>query len=89
MDPAPPGTELAPTKPKAPAFSKNSTPSEAQRQAIDLLEAIPADTLQGRRKLLLDAARSLIAYVEKAGIRTGWVPTERARRVLPPSLGGS
>jgi integrase len=86
-----------------------------QRQAIDLLEAIPADTLQGQRdlalmsvffltgcrvsavvgacvghletdgvehylhvtekrnkkwrKLLLDAARPLLAYVEKAGIQ--------------------
>ena len=100
---------------KAPGFQKNSTPSLTQRQAIDLLEAIPADTLQGRRdlalmsvffltgcrvsavvgacvghletdgvehylhvtekrnkrrrKLLLDAARPLLAYLERAGIR--------------------
>ena len=99
---------------KAPGFQKNSTPSLTQRQAIDLLEAIPADTLQGqrdlalmsvffltgcrvsavtaacvghletdgvehylhvtekrnkkRRKLLLDAARPLLAYVAQAGI---------------------
>ena len=99
---------------KAPGVQKNSTPSLTQRQAIALLEAIPADTLQGRRdlalmsvffltgcrvsavvaacvghletdgvehylnvtekrgkrrrKLLLDAARPLLAYVAQAGI---------------------
>jgi site-specific recombinase XerD len=99
---------------KASGVQKNSTPSLTQRQAIDLLEAIPADTLQGqrdlalmsvffltgcrvsaitaacvghletdgvehylhvtekrnkkRRKLLLDAARPLLAYVAQAGI---------------------
>jgi integrase/recombinase XerC len=93
---------------------KNSTPSLTQQQAIALLEAIPPDTLQGRRdlalmsvffltgcrvsavvaacvghletdgvehylhvtekrnkrrrKLLLDAARPLLAYVAQAGI---------------------
>jgi integrase/recombinase XerD len=100
---------------KAPGFQKNSTPSLTQRQAIDLLEAIPAETLQGqrdlalmsvffltgcrvsavtaacvghletdgvehylhvtekrnkkRRKLLLDAARPVLAYVAQAGIK--------------------
>jgi integrase len=94
---------------------KNATPSLTQRQAVALLEAIPADTLQGlrdlammsvffltgcrvsavtgacvghlefdgvehflhvtekrgkkRRKILLDAARPVLAYVERAGIR--------------------
>ena len=38
---------------KAPGFQKNSTPSLTQRQAIDLLEAIPAETLQGQRDLAL------------------------------------
>ena len=100
---------------KAAGVQKNSTPSLTQRQAIDLLDAIPADTLQGqrdlalmsvffltgcrvsaitaacvghletdgvehyvnvtekrnkkRRKLLLDAARPLLAYIERAGIK--------------------
>jgi integrase len=99
---------------KASGVQKNSTPSLTQRQAIALLEAIPADTLQGqrdlalmsvffltgcrvsaitaacvghletdgvehylhvtekrnkrRRKLLLDAARPLLAYIAQAGI---------------------
>ena len=99
---------------KAPGVQKNSTPSLTQRQAIALLEAIPADTLQGirdlalmsvffitgcrvsavtgacvghletdgvehylhvtekrnkkRRKILLDAARPVRAYLERAGI---------------------
>src|SRR3954470_7823276 len=99
---------------KAAGVQKNSTPSLTQKQAIALLEAIPADTLQGqrdlalmsvffltgcrvsavvaacvghletdgvehylnvtekrnkrRRKLLLDAARPLLAYVAQAGI---------------------
>jgi len=93
---------------------KNSTPSLTQRQAIALLEAIPTDSLQGkrdlalmsvffltgcrvsavigacvghletdgvehylhvtekrnkkRRKILLDAARPVLAYVKSAGI---------------------
>src|SRR5437868_3838066 len=100
---------------KAPGVQKNSTPSLTQRQAIALLEAIPADTLQGirdlalmsvffltgcrvsavvgacvghletdgvehflhvtekrnkkRRKILLGAARPVLAYVQRAGIR--------------------
>ena len=100
---------------KANGVQKNSTPSLTQRQAIDLLEAIPTKTMQGqrdlalmsvffltgcrvsaitaacvghletdgvehylhvtekrnkkRRKLLLDAARPLLAYVERAGIK--------------------
>jgi site-specific recombinase XerD len=99
---------------KAPGVQKNATPSLAQKQAIALLEAIPADTLQGirdlalmsvffltgcrvsavvgacvghletdgvehflhvtekrnkkRRKILLDAARPVLAYVQRAGI---------------------
>ena len=99
---------------KAPGVQKNSTPSLTQKQAIALLEAIPADTLQGirdlalmsvffltgcrvsavtgacvghletdgvehflhvtekrnkkRRKILLDAARPVLAYVARAGI---------------------
>src|SRR5205823_14743906 len=95
---------------KAPAVQKNATPSLTQKQAIALLEAIPADTLQGirdlalmsvffltgcrvsavvgacighletdgvehflhvtekRRKILLDAARPVLAYVQRAGI---------------------
>src|SRR5512144_1416341 len=99
---------------KAAGVQKNSTPSLTQRQAVALLEAIPADTLQGirdlalmsvffltgcrvsavvgacvghletdgvehylhvtekrnkkRRKILLDAARPLRAYIEQAGI---------------------
>src|SRR3954471_12835771 len=99
---------------KAPGVQKNATPSLTQKQAIALLEAIPADTLQGlrdlalisvffltgcrvsavtgacvghletdgvehylhvtekrnkkRRKILLDAARPLLAYVARAGI---------------------
>jgi site-specific recombinase XerD len=99
---------------KAPQVQKNSTPSLTQKQAVALLEAIPADTLQGirdlalmsvffitgcrvsavvgacvghletdgvehylhvtekrgkkRRKILLDAARPLLAYVARAGI---------------------
>ncbi len=99
---------------KAPAVQKNSTPSLTQKQAIAMLEAIPADTLQGirdlammsvffltgcrvsavtgacvghletdgvehflhvtekrnkkRRKILLDAARPVLAYVARAGI---------------------
>jgi site-specific recombinase XerD len=99
---------------KAPPVQKNSTPSLTQRQAVALLEAIPADTLQGirdlalmsvffitgcrvsavvgacvghletdgvehylhvtekrgkkRRKILLDAARPVLAYVSRAGI---------------------
>jgi site-specific recombinase XerD len=38
---------------KAPPVQKNSTPSLTQRQAVALLEAIPADTLQGIRDLAL------------------------------------
>jgi integrase/recombinase XerD len=99
---------------KAPRVQKNSTPSLTQKQAIALLEAIPADTLQGirdlammsvffltgcrvsavtgacvghletdgvehflhvtekrnkkRRKILLDAARPVLAYIQRAGI---------------------
>src|SRR4051812_2178085 len=99
---------------KAPGVQKNATPSLTQKQAIALLEAIPADTLQGlrdlalmsvffltgcrvsavvgacvghletdgvehylhvtekrnkkRRKILLDAARPVLAYVARAGI---------------------
>jgi site-specific recombinase XerD len=98
----------------APGVEKNSTPSLTQRQAVALLEAIPADTLQGvrdfalmsvffmtgcrvsavvaacvghletdgvehylnvtekrhkkRRKILLDAARAVRAYLDRAGI---------------------
>ena len=100
---------------KAAGVQKNSTPSLTKQQAIALLEAIPADTLQGirdlalisvffltgcrvsavigacvghlehdgvehylhvtekrnkrRRKILLDAARPVLAYVARAGIR--------------------
>ena len=100
---------------KAPGVQKNSTPSLTKLQAIALLEAIPADTLQGirdlalmsvffltgcrvsavigacvghlesdgvehylhvtekrnkqRRKILLDAARAVLTYVARAGIR--------------------
>src|SRR5947209_9821203 len=99
---------------KAPPVQKNSTPSLTQKQAVAMLEAIPADTLQGirdlalmsvffltgcrvsavvgacvghletdgvehylhvtekrnkkRRKILLDAARPVLAYVQRAGI---------------------
>src|SRR4051812_7102762 len=99
---------------KAAGVQKNSTPSLTQRQAVALLEAIPADTLQGirdlalmsvffltgcrvsavvgacvghletdgvehylhvtekrgekRRKILLDAARPVLAYVQRAGL---------------------
>ena len=99
---------------QAPGVQKNSTPSLTQKQAIALLEAMPADTLQGirdlammsvffltgsrvsavtgacvghletdgvehflhvtekrnkkRRKILLDAARPVLAYVQRAGI---------------------
>src|SRR6478752_5308391 len=99
---------------KAPGVQKNATPSLTQKQAIALLEAIPADTLQGirdlammsvffltgcrvsavvgacvghletdgvehflhvtekrnkkRRKIVLDAARPVLAYVARAGI---------------------
>src|SRR5512135_3024640 len=99
---------------KAPPVQKNSTPCLTERQAISLLEAIPAETLQGirelalmsvffitgcrvsaivgasvghletdgvehylhvaekrnkkRRKILLDAARPVRAYIERAGI---------------------
>ncbi|HWB10522.1 MAG TPA: tyrosine-type recombinase/integrase [Pirellulales bacterium] len=99
---------------KAATVQKNSTPALTQRQAIDLLEAIPTDTLQGkrdlamlsvffltgcrvsavtsacvghlefdgvehylhvtekrnrkRRKILLDAARPVLAYVNASGI---------------------
>jgi site-specific recombinase XerD len=100
---------------KAPGVQKNATPSLTKLQAIDLLKAIPTDTLQGlrdlammsvffltscrvsavtgacvghlehdgvdhylnvtekrnkkRRKILLDAARPLLAYIERAGIK--------------------
>jgi integrase/recombinase XerD len=100
---------------KAPGVQKNATPSLTQRQAIALLEAIPTDSLQGkrdfalmsvffltgcrvsavtgacvghletdgidhylnvtekrnrkRRKILLDAARPVLAYVARAGIK--------------------
>jgi site-specific recombinase XerD len=100
---------------KASGIQKNSTPSLTQRQAVALLEAIPAETLQGlrdlalmsvffltgcrvsavvgacvghletdgvehylhvtekrnkkRRKILLDAARPVLAYVQRAGIQ--------------------
>src|SRR4051812_32530537 len=99
---------------KAAGVQKNSTPSLTQRQAVALLEAIPADTLQGirdlalmsvffltgcrvsavigacvghletdgvehylnvtekrnkkGRKILLDAARPVLAYLARAGI---------------------
>jgi site-specific recombinase XerD len=99
---------------KAPPVKKNSTPDLTQKQAIDLLEAVPTDTLQGlrdfailsvffltgcrvsavigacvghlehdgvehylhvtekrnkkQRKILLDAARPVRAYVERAEI---------------------
>jgi site-specific recombinase XerD len=99
---------------KAPEVQKNSTPSLTKQQAVSLLEAIPADTLQGirdlalmsvffitgcrvsavigacvghletdgvehflhvtekrnkkRRKILLDAARPVLSYLERAGI---------------------
>jgi integrase/recombinase XerD len=100
---------------KAAGVLKNSTPSLTRLQAIDLLKAIPTDTLQGlrdlammsvffltgcrvsavtgacvghlehdgvehflhvtekrnkkRRKILLDAARPVLAYLDKAGIK--------------------
>jgi site-specific recombinase XerD len=100
---------------KAPGVQKNATPSLTQRQAIQLLEAIPTDSVQGirdlammsvffltgcrvsavtracvghletdgvdhylnvtekrnrkRRKILLDAARPVLAYVARAGIK--------------------
>src|SRR4051794_17280838 len=38
---------------KAPGVQKNATPSLTQKQAIGLLEAMPADTLQGIRDLAL------------------------------------
>jgi site-specific recombinase XerD len=38
---------------KAPGVQKNATPSLTQKQAIQLLEAIPSDTLQGIRDLAL------------------------------------
>src|SRR5437868_7134976 len=38
---------------KAPGVQKNATPSLTQKQAMALLEAIPADTLQGIRDLAL------------------------------------
>ena len=38
---------------KAPPVPKNATPSLTQKQAIALLEAIPAETLQGARDLAL------------------------------------
>jgi site-specific recombinase XerD len=99
---------------KASGVQKNSTPSLTQRQAIELLKAIPTDSVQGmrdlalmsvffltgcrvsavigacvghletdgvehylnvtekrnkkRRKILLDAARPVLAYVARAGI---------------------
>jgi integrase/recombinase XerD len=99
---------------KAPPVQKNTTPSLTQKQAIDLLQAVPTDTLQGlrdfailsvffltgcrvsavtsacvghlehdgvehylhvtekrnkkRRKILLDAARPVLAYMQRAGI---------------------
>jgi site-specific recombinase XerD len=100
---------------KAPGVQKNASPSLTQKQAVALLEAIRADTLQGirdlalmsvffltgcrvsavtgacighletagvdhylhvtekrnrkRRKILLEAARPVLAYIERAGIR--------------------
>ncbi len=100
---------------KVSGVQKNSTPSLTKQQAIELLEAIPTDTVQGtrdlalmsvffltgcrvsavtgacvghletdgvdyflhvtekrgrkRRKILLDAARPVLAYLERAGIR--------------------
>ena len=38
---------------KAPGVQKNATPSLTQKQAVALLEAIPADTLQGIRDLAM------------------------------------
>jgi site-specific recombinase XerD len=38
---------------KAPGVQKNATPSLTQRQAVALLEAIPADNLQGIRDLAM------------------------------------
>ena len=38
---------------KAPGVQKNATPALTQRQAIDLLKAIPTDSLQGLRDLAL------------------------------------
>jgi len=38
---------------KAPGVQKNATPSLTQKQAIQLLEAIPSDTLQGIRDLAM------------------------------------
>jgi len=99
---------------KAPPVAKNTTPALTTKQAIAMLEAIPTDTLKGKRdfallstffitgcrvsaltgacvghlefdgvehylqvtekrnkksrKILLDAARALMAYIEAAGI---------------------
>ena len=38
---------------KAPGVQKNATPSLTRKQAVALLEAIPADTLQGIRDLAM------------------------------------
>jgi site-specific recombinase XerD len=40
---------------QAPKVQKNSTPSLTQKQAIQLLEAIPTDTLQGARDFALSS----------------------------------
>ena len=100
---------------KAPPVAKNTTPALTSKQAVALLEAIPSDTLQGKRdlamlqtffitgcrvtaiikacvghlefdgveyylhvtekrnkkarKILLDAARPILAYIDAAGIK--------------------
>ena len=69
---------------KAPGVQKNSTPSLTQKQAIALLEAIPADTLQGIRDLALMSVFFLTGCRVSAvtGACVG-PPRDRRRRALP------
>ena len=70
---------------KAPGVQKNSTPSLTQKQAIALLEAIPADTLAGHPRPG-DDERLLPHRLPGLGGDRGLrgAPRDRRRRALPP-----
>src|SRR5438270_8292135 len=77
---------------KAPGVQKNATPSLTQKQAIALLEAIPADTLQGVRDLAMMSVffltgcrvsavvRACVGHLETDGLEHYLHVTEKRNR---------